>query len=141
MSVKISRVNLNNLWNSEFPLFIEQLSNITRKHNPATLHLEKPYTRVTVLLPQLAKIKAQELSNVLSNKMVDLDTERDVLLIGIQAQVKIYGKLSLPDMMPSRGSDETLFQHSWRPTLPQPTTTPKPNALTICWQITMPKRR
>lgn len=98
MSVKISRVNLSSLWNSEFPLFVEQLSNITRKHTPADLHLAKPYARVTTLLPQLAKIKAQELSNVLSNKMVDLDTERDVLLIGIQAQVKTYSKLSLPDM-------------------------------------------
>lgn len=52
-------------------------------------------------MPGLAKIKAQELSNAISNQLKELDTKRDTLIITIVAQVKTMGKLSLPSLAPS----------------------------------------
>lgn len=98
MSVKIIRTNLSHLWNSEYPLLVNQLAAITAKHKPDLLHLTKPLARVNAMLPQLAKIKAQELSNAISNKLRDISSERKTLVAGIVDQVKTYGKLSMPSL-------------------------------------------
>ena len=95
MKVSIFRVKLNHLWNSEYSIFVSQLVAIFLKYNPDALHLKKAFERLRALMPQLAKIKAQELSNVLSNKLLDLDNERDALFNAIVAQVKNMGKLNL----------------------------------------------
>ena len=95
MNVKISRLPYKLLWNSEYPIFVTQLNGIVQKHNPAALHLSKAYGKVTTRLPEVAKIKAQELSNAISNKLQDLDAERDTLLSAIFAQVKTMGRLNM----------------------------------------------
>ena len=100
MKVSIFRVKLNHLWNSEYSMFVSQLVAIFLKYNPEALHLKKAFERLTALMPQLAKIKAQELSNILSNQLVDLDNERDTLFNAIVAQVKNMGRLSLASIAP-----------------------------------------
>lgn len=100
MKVSIFRVKLNHLWNSEYSMFVSQLVAIFLKYNAEALHLKKAFERLTALMPQLAKIKAQELSNALSNKLVDLDNERDALFNAIVAQVKKMGKLNMASIAP-----------------------------------------
>jgi len=100
MKVTIFRLKLNHLWNSEYSMFVSQLVAIFLKYQPEALYLKKAFERLTALMPQLAKIKAQELSNVLSNQLVDLDNERDTLFNAIVAQVKNMGKLSMASIAP-----------------------------------------
>lgn len=53
---------------------------IFTKYQPEALHLKKAFEKLTALSPDLAKIKAQELSSALSNTLHELDTERDILI-------------------------------------------------------------
>ena len=100
MPVEISRLPVKALWNNEYTLFVNQIVVIADKYDPTSLHLQKPFGKVTAQLPDLAKIKAQEKSNALSNQLQDLDAERDTLIVAIIAQVKAMGKLSLPSIAP-----------------------------------------
>jgi len=100
MSKKIARVSLREFWNSEYTLFVNQLVIIFMKYPVEVLHLAKAFGRVTAMLPQLAKIKAQELSNAISNQLRDLDNERDALIKAIVGQVKNMGKLSMASIAP-----------------------------------------
>lgn len=100
MPVEISRLPVKSLWNNEYTLFVNQIVVIADKYDPTSLHLQKPFGKVTAQLPDLAKIKAQEKSNALSNQLQDLDVERDTLIVAIIAQVKAMGKLSLPSIAP-----------------------------------------
>lgn len=100
MSLKILRLKLNSLWNSEYTIFVNQLIAIIAKYQPASLHLEKAYNRMAAFIPELAKIKAQELSNAISTLLSNLDKERDILFNVIVAQVKTLSKVNLPAIMP-----------------------------------------
>ena len=66
MSLKILRLDYKSLRNSEFTMLVNQVVSIPEKYNPADLHLTKSLGKVTVFLPDLAQIKAQELSNKIS---------------------------------------------------------------------------
>lgn len=98
MKVTIYRVPLNQLWNSEYCMFVSQLVIIFLKFNPALLHLQKAFDRVQALMPEIAKIKAQELGNVISIQLADLNSERRTLMMGIIDLVKTFGKLSMPSL-------------------------------------------
>ena len=100
MSVKITRLDLPKLWNSEYTQFVNQLINIITKYLPENLHLSKAFDKVTAFLPELAKIKAQELSNAISKQLSLLDSERDILFNAITAQIKTLGKVNLPSISP-----------------------------------------
>ena len=100
MRVKISRLPYTSLWNSEYTFFVEQLVTIINKYGADSLHLAKAFEKVTGLGANLVKIKAQELSNAISNQLHELDDERDTLITAIAAQVKIMGKLSMPSLAP-----------------------------------------
>jgi len=100
MPVEISRLTFKNLWNNEYTMFVNQIVVIADKYDPTSLHLQKSYSKVTAQLPALAKIKAQEKSNALSNQLQELDAERDTLIVAIIAQVKAMGKLSMPAIAP-----------------------------------------
>ena len=100
MSKKIARLTFRELWNSEYTLFVNQLVIIFQKYPIEALHLAKAFGKVLALLPQLAKIKAQELSNAISNQLRDLDNERDTLIKAIVGQVKAMGKISLASIAP-----------------------------------------
>ena len=100
MSVKINRLSLKLLWNSEYTMFVSQIITIITKYQPAILHLSKSFEKIKAFIAELAKIKAQELSNALSHLLDELDRERDVLINAIIGQIRVMGKLSLPSIAP-----------------------------------------
>ena len=100
MKSKIKRVQSARFLNSEYPLFVSQLVAIFQKYDLALLHLKKAFEKLFALLPKVAKIKEQELSNALSNLLQELDAERDTLVNAIFANVKTMGKLTLASLPP-----------------------------------------
>jgi len=100
MLVKIYRFTFKNLRNSEYTMFVSQLIAIFLKYQPELLHLKKSFERLTALMPLLEKVKVQEISNAISNKLRDLDNERDNLINAIINQARIFGKLSMPSVAP-----------------------------------------
>lgn len=98
MKTNLSRLKLTNLRNSEYSMFVNQFISILLKYQPELLHLQRAFEKLTALLPDLAKIKAQELSNTLSTVLHELDDERDSYLNAMAAQVKIMGRLKLPSI-------------------------------------------
>lgn len=96
MKVTIIRLPLNQLWNSEYCIFVSQIVAIFLKYQPEALHLKKSFERLTALMPEIAKIKVQELSNAISNQLADLNAERRTLIKSIMDQVKTFSKLSMP---------------------------------------------
>lgn len=100
MIVKLNRLTLNNLRNSEYVIFVNQMAQIAANHQPETLHLTKSFQKLNAALPTLAKIKTQDTGSPLSNQLHDLDTERDTLFNAIVAQVRTMGKVNLPTIKP-----------------------------------------
>ena len=100
MKSTINRLQLVRLWNSEYSIFVNQIVAIILKYQPEVLHLQKAYAKLTAMLPNLAKIKAQELSNSLTNSLQELDTERGDLINAIATIVKALGKLIMPSVAP-----------------------------------------
>ena len=100
MKSTINRLQLVRLWNSEYSVFVNQIVAIILKYQPTVLHLQKAYAKLTAMLPNLAKIKAQELSNSLTNSLQELDTERGDLINAIATIVKALGKLSKLSIAP-----------------------------------------
>ncbi|MEI6752922.1 MAG: DUF6261 family protein [Paludibacter sp.] len=98
MKVSIFRVSLNHLWNNEYCMFVSQIVAVFLKFNAESLHLKKSFDRVLALMPEISKIKAQDLGSELSNQLADLNTERRTLTKSIMDMVKNLGKLSLPGM-------------------------------------------
>ncbi|MFZ4549390.1 MAG: DUF6261 family protein, partial [Bacteroidales bacterium] len=84
------------------------------KYDPVALHLQKSFGRVSAHLPDLAKIKAQEKSNALSNQLQVLDAERDTLIVAIAAQVKAMGKLIMPAIAPQVAVLDRFFDQHGR---------------------------
>ncbi len=100
MTKRIKRIYLKRLWNSEYTIFVTQIIAIIGKFQPDVLHLEKVFQKLTALIPKLAMIKAQELSNAISKKLSLLDFERDSLYKIIVSVVKALGRVNLPEFNP-----------------------------------------
>jgi len=100
MEITIDRLQLRNLWNSEYVIFVNQVVVIFGKFDAEALHLQKAFGKLLNVLPDLAKVKAQELSSELSNSLQELDAERDTLINAIAAQVKTMGKLTIASIPP-----------------------------------------
>jgi len=100
MKTIINRLPLKGLWNSEYSIFVNQIVAIILKYQPEALHLQKAFAKLTAMLPNLEKIKAQELSSALSNSLHELDSERDTLINAIAAIVKALGKPNMPSIAP-----------------------------------------
>ena len=100
MNQKINKFSYTGLRNSEYTIFVNQIADIVKKSDPSALHLSKPFDKLVLALPNLAKVKAQETSNSLSNKLQDLDNERDILFKGIVAQAKTYSKINMAATLP-----------------------------------------
>jgi hypothetical protein len=98
MKVRIIRIQLKNFRNSEYTIFVSQLVAIFLKYNAEMLHLKKSFDRVAACIPDLEKIKAQELGSVYSNLIHDLDVQRDNLFNAIVNQVKNIEKSGLSSL-------------------------------------------
>lgn len=95
MKVKIIRLQLSHLWNNEYCMFVSQLVAIFLKYNAEALHLRKAFDRLQATSPEIAKIKAYDLSNAISNQLCDLNNERRTLIVAITKQTKTFGRLSM----------------------------------------------
>ena len=100
MKTTISRLHLIHLRNSEYSIFVNQLVEIFANFDPEALHLKKAFEKLTAMLPILAKIKIQELSNVLTKSLRDTAAERAILFTAIVRIVKAMRKLSIPAIAP-----------------------------------------
>ena len=100
MHVKISRLALKSLRNSEYTMFISQLVAILLKYNVDALQLRKSFDRLVALTPELDKIVAQDLSSAYSNKIRDLDAQRDNLFAVIVSMVKNLEKSGIATLAP-----------------------------------------
>jgi len=100
METTISRLHLTHLRNSEYSIFVNQLVEIFANSDPELLHLKKAFDKLTAMLPNLAKIKAKELSNSLSKSLRDTATKRSNVLKAIAAIVKAMRNLSIPAIAP-----------------------------------------
>ncbi|HEY6915857.1 MAG TPA: DUF6261 family protein [Paludibacter sp.] len=98
MKVKIIRISLKNFRNSEYTIFVSQLVAIFMKYNAELLHLKKSFERLKAFIPDLEKIKAQELSSAYSTLIHDLDVQRDNLFNAIVNQVKNIEKSGLASL-------------------------------------------
>lgn len=83
MTTRILRLAFKLLRNGEYIMFIEQVIKILEKYEMEALHLKKAFIKLAAMLPQLAKIKAQEASSEISAQLHDLDIERDILFNAI----------------------------------------------------------
>lgn len=95
MKVTLYRVQLSHLWNNEYCLFVSQFVAIFLKYNPELLRLQKAFNRLNAMLPEIAKIKAYELGNAISNELSDLNNERRTLILAIKKQAKTFSRLSM----------------------------------------------
>jgi len=93
METKIDRLQLNHLWNSEYTIFVNQVVGIFVKYDPEKLHLQKAFGKLLNVLPNLEKVKAQELSNEHSNLLQELDNDRANLIKAIFMNAKILGRV------------------------------------------------
>jgi hypothetical protein len=100
MHVKISRLAFKSLRNSEYTMFISQLVAILLKYNVDALQLRKSFDRLVSLTPELDKIVAQDLSSAYSNKIRDLDAQRDNLFAVIVSMVKNLEKSGIATLAP-----------------------------------------
>ena len=100
MTTNLLRLQSPHLRNSEYSIFVNQFAEIFLKYQPELLHLQKPFARLTALLPDLAKINSLEHSNVFSEKLHELDMERDALMTAFVSQVKTMGRLTLSSIAP-----------------------------------------
>lgn len=98
MKVKIFRVPLKSFRNSEYTIFVSQLVAIFMKYNAELLHLKKSFERLKAFIPDLEKIKAQELGSAYSNLIHNLDVQRDNLFNAIVNQVKNIEKSGLTSL-------------------------------------------
>ena len=99
MKVKIIRLQLNHLWNNEYCMLVSQLVAVFLKFKSEALHLKKSFDRLLACMPELEKIKVQDLSNAISNQLADLNVERHTLIKSIMEHTKIFGKLSMPSLV------------------------------------------
>jgi len=100
MKTTIIRLHLNHLRNSEYSIFVNQLVEIFLDYDPEALHLKKAFEKLTAMLPILAKIKVQDLSNALTKSVRDTAAERAILFTAIVRIVKAMRKLSIPAIAP-----------------------------------------
>lgn len=100
MKVSIYRVQLSHLRNSEYVMFVSQLVAIFIKFNAEILHLKKSFDRVLALMPELEKVRAQDLGSVYSNLIQQLDVQRSKIYHAFVKQVGNLEKSGLKSFIP-----------------------------------------
>jgi len=101
MEATIDRLRFYNLWNSEYSIFVNQIAAIFGNYDADALHLKKAFGKLLNVLPDLDKIKAQELGSVQSKPLQELNSERDTLHTAIVAQVKALKKIRHASVAPN----------------------------------------
>ena len=81
-------------------MFVSQSVAIFMKYNAQALRLNKSFDRLLALIPDLDKIKAQDLGSTYSNMIRDLDVQRDNLFSAIVSMVKNLEKSGIIALAP-----------------------------------------
>ncbi|MDR2937471.1 MAG: DUF6261 family protein [Prevotellaceae bacterium] len=88
--MKIIKFVFPELWNSEYPLVVNQLIAIVGSANPGSLHLQGSYDRLAAFGPRLAQIEVQEQADRNSALLSELDQQRDSLFSIIKSVAKAF---------------------------------------------------
>lgn len=83
------------LWNTEYPLMMARILEITKKHNPSDLHLERAVKRLEDLKPSWEQIQVQVKASGITNQITDTDDLRDRLTTFIFKQIASYKQLGI----------------------------------------------
>ena len=78
------------LWNSEYPVVVNRLIDITGAHDPQALRLQRSFDRLAEFRPLLAKIEAQERTDRDSAQLSEDDQQRDTLYNVIRTVAKTF---------------------------------------------------
>ncbi|MDR0602873.1 MAG: DUF6261 family protein [Bacteroidales bacterium] len=89
---------LQGLWNSEYPLVVNRIIDITKAHNPYDLHLGQSFERLAAFRPQLAKIERQERADKDSAILSELDQQRDTLFNIIYIVSKAFQRTPIAEI-------------------------------------------
>jgi hypothetical protein len=96
--ISIVKYRFSGLWNSEYPLVVIRIINITEAHNPHNLHLGQSFERLAAFRPQLAKIEVQERFDQDSAMLSELDQQRDTLFNIIYGVAKSFQRTPIDEI-------------------------------------------
>lgn len=100
MKVKIERINYPHLWNSEFPLVVDQTLSICDKYDMESLMLKKSYDELVSYRPRLNSMSIYSRKNEKIVVAGIFDSERDSLINGFVKAVKAMKYVDLPQIKP-----------------------------------------
>jgi hypothetical protein len=100
MKVKIERVSYPHLWNSEFPLVVDQTLSICEKYDMQSMMLEKSYNELVSYRPQLNSMSVYSRKNAKIVAAGIFDSERDSLINGFVKAIKAMKYVDLPQIKP-----------------------------------------
>jgi hypothetical protein len=86
------------LWNSEYPLVVNRIIDIVEAHDPLSLHLEVSFGRIAAFRPLLAKIEIQELSDLDSILLSELDQDRDTCFNITRSVAKVFQRTAISEI-------------------------------------------
>ena len=89
---------LPGLWNSEYPLVVNRIIDITKAHNPYDLHLGLSFERLEKFRTELAKIEKPERADKYSALLSELDQQRDTLFNIIYIVSKAFQRTPIAEI-------------------------------------------
>ena len=95
MKVKISTLSFSSLWNGEYVRFITQIVDIFKSFDADALHLLKALGALLAMLPDLAKLQAQEMGSTITQELIELDAAREAMFISIVEQLRGHARGAL----------------------------------------------
>jgi len=108
--ISIIKFRFQGLWNSEYPLVVNRIIDITERHNPDALHLGVSFNRLAAFRPQLAKIEIQERADRDSATLSELDQQRDTLFNVIYTVAKAFQRVPIGDISNQAHRIVTLYK-------------------------------
>lgn len=93
MKVKISRIDYQGLWNSEFTGVVQRTVSIAGKYKTGEIHLGKSYDELAAFVPQLDGMIKYVYKSEKLEAAGELDAERDTLIKAAVNIVKSFGTI------------------------------------------------
>lgn len=110
MKAKKLSFSFTRLWNSEYPVVVENILKIVEKNNPEELHLKKAYDKLNAFVPDLEKIKAQAKNTGATDVITQKDDLRDRHTRAIFTVVDTYRKSGFDNYAESAKTIATFFK-------------------------------
>lgn len=87
---KIIRFRYSALWNSEYPLVVNQIIDLVEAHELHKLHVEKTVAQLIAFRPQLAEFESAEVFDPDDGILSELYRQREILFKIIYAVTKLF---------------------------------------------------